>query len=360
MASMIQKLALFMGRSKNSTKAAKPAIATRMFTTAKSSGWRERRATRARRRIPTDQVNTTRPKPTTPIRASKNRNVLCGIPRLNLSGDQSPRYTWCRISRPNPTPRTGLWSQVAVASFQRMRRNAALVSSTPPITLAPEDYFVRKRAEYNALALKGLTGCEVSLLPRLDVDGMARTGVLAKLHAAGYTGGPIVCIHNRAGNPIREWRAASFAAVLDLVGDLVQFVVVIDDGVDLSGPRVELPASMRSTVWKSDLANLKALLSVADVLLCCDSGVMHMGAACGCRVVAIFGPTSLDIFAPHGARHQIVKVDPMPCRPCLDSCIYSRPICMDEIIEGVVSAALRRAIVAGTDGSVWQNSFRSL
>jgi ADP-heptose:LPS heptosyltransferase len=231
---------------------------------------------------------------------------------------------------------------------------------TDPITLAPEDYFVRKRAEYNALALKGLTGCEVSLLPRLDVDGVARTGVLAKLHAAGYTGGPIVCIHNRAGNPIREWRAASFAAVLDLVGDLVQFVVVIDDGVDLSGPRVELPASMRSTVWKSDLANLKALLSVADVLLCCDSGVMHMGAACGCRVVAIFGPTSLDIFAPHGARHQIVKVDPMPCRPCLDSCIYSRPICMDEIIEGVVSAALRRAIVAGTDGSVWQNYFRSL
>jgi hypothetical protein len=39
---------------------------------------------------------------------------------------------------------------------------------------------------------------------------------------------------------------------------------------------------------------------------------------------------------------------------------YSRPICMDEIIEGVVSAALRRAIVACTDGSVWQNSLRSL
>jgi len=111
---------------------------------------------------------------------------------------------------------------------------------------------------------------------------------------------------------------------------------------------------VRSIVWKSSLADLKALLSVADVLLCCDSGVMHMGAACGCRVVAICGPTALDIFAPHGTRHQIVKVDPMSCRPCLDSCIYSRPICMDEIIEGVVSAALRRAIVACTDGSVWQ------
>jgi ADP-heptose:LPS heptosyltransferase len=132
--------------------------------------------------------------------------------------------------------------------------------------------------------------------------------------------------------------------VLDSVRDLVQFAMVIGDGADPRGTRVELPASVRSTVWKSGLSELKALLSVADVLLCCDGGVTHMGAACGCRVVAIFGPGSIDMFAPRGERHQIVKVDPMPCRPCFDSCIYPRPICMDRITASAARAALRRTL----------------
>jgi ADP-heptose:LPS heptosyltransferase len=221
---------------------------------------------------------------------------------------------------------------------------------TDPVALAPDDYYFRSRAEYHALALKELTGREESLLPRLDVDDAARAAALARLRSAGYTGGPIVCVHNGAGNPIREWQPASFAAVLDSVRDLVPFAVVIDDGADRRGPRVELPASMHSTVWRSGLGDLKALLCVADVLFCCDSGVMHMGAACGCRVVAIFGPGSIDIFAPRGERHQLVKVDPMPCRPCFDSCIYPRPICMDGITESAVSAALRRALDAALCG----------
>jgi ADP-heptose:LPS heptosyltransferase len=221
---------------------------------------------------------------------------------------------------------------------------------TNPIALSPADYYLRYRAEYNALALKEFTGREVPALPWFNVDDAARSAALARLRVVGYRGGPIVCVHNGAGSSIREWRPGSFRKVLDSVGDLAQFVVVIDDGDDPRGPRVELSKSGRCTVWKSGLGDLKALLSAADVLLCCDSGVMHMGAACGCQVVAIFGPGSLEIFAPRGDRHEIVKVDPMPCRPCLDSCIYPRPICMDGITENAVSAALRRSLDAVLSG----------
>jgi ADP-heptose:LPS heptosyltransferase len=221
---------------------------------------------------------------------------------------------------------------------------------TDPVALTSEDYYFRYRAEYTALAARQLTGCEVSSQPHLEVDDAARAAALARLRASGYADGPIVCVHNGAGNPIREWRPASFATVLDSVRDLVPFVVVIDDGVDPSGPRLEVPDSVVSTVWKSGLRELKALLSVGDVLLCCDSGVMHMGAACGCRVVAIFGAGSIYMFAPRGERHQIVKVDQMPCRPCFDSCIYPSPICMDGINESAVSAALRRSLDAALSG----------
>ncbi len=215
---------------------------------------------------------------------------------------------------------------------------------TDRIGLTAEDYYLRPRPEYNALALSELTGLEESSLPRLAVSEAARTAALARIGAAGYAGGPVVCVHNGAGNAIREWGAGRFGEVVASVRDLLNFVVVIDDGSGPNGPKVEVPAGIRSMIWKSGLRELKALLSVTDVLLCCDNGVMHMGAACGCRVVAIFGPGSPEIFAPREARHQMVSVDPMPCRPCFDNCIYPRPICMDGITVTQVSGALRRAI----------------
>jgi ADP-heptose:LPS heptosyltransferase len=215
---------------------------------------------------------------------------------------------------------------------------------TDPIALTPADYYLSYRAEYSALALKALTGREAAPLPEFHVEDTARAAALARLRTAGYMGGPIVCIHNGAGNPIREWRPRSFGKVMDSVSDLLQFVVVIDDGTDPDGPHVELSHSVRHAVWKSGLSDLKALFFAADVLLCCDSGVMHVAAACGCRVVAIFGPGSPEVFFPRGDGHEIVKVDPMPCRPCFDSCIFPRPLCMDGITEDAVSVALRRAL----------------
>ena len=219
---------------------------------------------------------------------------------------------------------------------------------TDPVTVAPEDYYRSYRADYSALAIEQLTGRKQESCPRLKVDDAARAAALAKLRAAGYQGGTIVCVHNGAGNPIRQWRASSFVTVLESVRTLSPFVVLIDDGIDACGPRIDRPKSLRSTVWKSDLAGLKALLSVANVLLCCDSGVMHIGAACGCHVAAIFGPTSPQAFFPRGRAHQLIMVEPMDCRPCLDSCIYSRPICMDGITEDAVCKALQRAIVEST------------
>jgi len=215
---------------------------------------------------------------------------------------------------------------------------------TDPLSLNAEDYYLRYRGDYNALAAKELTGREESSLPHLEVNNSLRTWALARIRSAGYRGGPIVCVHTSAGNPIREWPDANFTAVLESVRDLTSFVVFIEDDTAPRGEMVSPPSSVCSSVWKSGLAELKGLLSVADVLLCCDSGVMHIGAACGCTVVAIFGPGSSEIFGPREEHHQIVKVEPMQCRPCFDRCLYSRPICMDRITVAAVSEALRRAI----------------
>jgi len=97
-------------------------------------------------------------------------------------------------------------------------------------------------------------------------------------------------------------------------------------------------------VWRSGLSELKPLLSAGDVVFCTDSGIMHMAAAVGTPVVAVFGPTSVEMFGPAGAMHTVLAAESMPCRPCYDTCIYDRPICYDAITADKAIRALTAVI----------------
>ena len=57
---------------------------------------------------------------------------------------------------------------------------------------------------------------------------------------------------------------------------------------------------------KTDIAELGAVLALADVFITTDCGPMHVAFACGCKkVVGLFGPTEPDTYftpyAPHVA-----------------------------------------------------------
>lgn len=72
------------------------------------------------------------------------------------------------------------------------------------------------------------------------------------------------------------------------------------------------------------LARVAALLSHCAAAVTHDSGVMHMAAARGLRVVALFGSTSPVLgFAPVGAGHKVLGQD-LPCRPCT---VHGREAC---------------------------------
>ena len=226
---------------------------------------------------------------------------------------------------------------------------------TLDLGLTAAAYDARHRSEVGAHALEALTGVRRSNLPRLHVSEAARSKAQAWLRHRGYRGGLVLAIHGGAGHPIRRWGESNFNSVLKALPRAVRFVTVIGECGQDAAPEIEVPASVPSALWESGLADLKALLSLCDVLLCCDSGVMHMGAACGCYVVAIFGPGAIRWFSPAGPGHEVVRVDPMPCRPCLDHCIYPSPICMERVTPQAVSQALHRA-VAALDSPRWQRA----
>lgn len=94
-------------------------------------------------------------------------------------------------------------------------------------------------------------------------------------------------------------------------------------------------------VWVTEpLARAAALLSHAAAAITHDSGLMHMAAARGLRLVALFGSTSPVLgFAPSGPGHRVLGRD-LPCRPCTvhgrEACPLGHFRCMRDLEVGEV------------------------
>jgi len=87
---------------------------------------------------------------------------------------------------------------------------------------------------------------------------------------------------------------------------------------------------------------LPALLSRASLLITNDSGPMHIAAAVGLPVVALFGPTSAVRTGPYGLGHRVLTTE-LSCRPCL-SRTCQNPVqleCLTRISPEHVIAAVR-------------------
>ncbi len=204
---------------------------------------------------------------------------------------------------------------------------------TNDFRITSEQYAKLHRAEAAAVAAQRLTGQQIDPRPRLNVSTERSVAVFNHLKSAGYVGGRLMVVHGGAGSPIRRWGGEKFSAVLARMPLDDSFIVIIDDE---GSEDIKLPPNTLGIRWRSSLADLKALLHHASLFIGCDSGVMHLAAACGCKVVAVFGPGSIKWFRPYGNEHRIVAIHPMPCRPCFDKCIYQMPICMNISADGLI------------------------
>jgi heptosyltransferase-2 len=94
------------------------------------------------------------------------------------------------------------------------------------------------------------------------------------------------------------------------------------------------------------LPRMAALLSHCRAAVTCDSGLMHLAAARGLAVAAMFGSTSPALgFAPAGAGHEVLCRNE-PCQPCTlhgrERCPQGHFRCMMELRPEQVIAALER------------------
>jgi len=120
--------------------------------------------------------------------------------------------------------------------------------------------------------------------------------------------------------PTKRWPAASFAEVADRLQQERCGAVVMIGGPDERADVAAVSGMMKTPAI--DLAGattvglLPALLSRTSLLITNDSGPMHIAAAVGTPVVALFGPTSAVRTGPYGVGHRVLATE-ISCRPCL-------------------------------------------
>ena len=186
-------------------------------------------------------------------------------------------------------------------------------------------------------------------LPRLNLPDDARRRARQLLSGAG-TGSLLVGIQASAGRAIKQWDPARMAEVgARLVRERGATLVLTGAAGDkslLDQVKAALPPDVPSVELsgETDLIVLAAVLEQLALFITCDTGPMHLAAAVGTPIVAIFGPSLPPRYAPLSTRAKIVRID-IWCSPCNrlrrppSRCIGHIPDCLTGIESGAVLEA---------------------
>jgi ADP-heptose:LPS heptosyltransferase len=164
----------------------------------------------------------------------------------------------------------------------------------------------------------------------------------------------IVLVHPGSRSLLRIWPAERFAAVCDRLQDERDAQVVLvggpGDGPLISKIRGLAKSHLLALDKAPSIPGFAALARTCTVLLCHDSGPMHVAAAVGTPVVALYGSQNPVLFRPHGEGHTLL-VPPMPCQACVapGTCVPGdsyRNCCVrhhtvDEVFEAVAKSLSR-------------------
>ncbi len=146
--------------------------------------------------------------------------------------------------------------------------------------------------------------------------------------------------------PTKRWPFESFAEVADRLQHEGYGAVVLiggpDERVAVAAVRGKMKVPAIDLTGATPVGLLPALLRRASLLLTNDSGPMHIAAAVGTPVVALFGPTSALLTGPYGVGHHVLT-GTVACRPCFSrTCRNALPLeCLRAVSPEQVLAAAR-------------------
>jgi ADP-heptose:LPS heptosyltransferase len=180
-------------------------------------------------------------------------------------------------------------------------------------------------------------------LGQFQLTAAEKEGAESILRARGIPlDGYLIGIHSGARIAIRKWGDDRFAKVAqELLKRSDVHVLWFSDPENPS----EVPSAERCHAFSLTFRLFLSVLSRCHLLVCNDSGPMHLANLLAVPVVAVFGSTNPVWFGPRRAEDRIVIRPEFWCRPCFDYCVFDEPHCLRTIAPREVIASVREALL---------------
>jgi heptosyltransferase I len=176
---------------------------------------------------------------------------------------------------------------------------------------------------------------------RLGLDAAADISALIPAE----TGASLVVLHPGARWASKLWPPASWARLAEWLREQGFRVAVTGSRADqelAAGITAQCRVPLINLAGRTSLAQLAAILRTTRMAVTTDTGVMHLAAALGTPVTALFGPTAPWRTGPFGDGHQVVRLG-LPCSPCFKRHCPA-PRCLNELYPEMVRVACEKIL----------------
>ncbi|NLH80041.1 MAG: lipopolysaccharide heptosyltransferase II [Phyllobacteriaceae bacterium] len=178
--------------------------------------------------------------------------------------------------------------------------------------------------------------------PKLAVDPLNRDRLLSthELALDGY----VAFMPGAEYGPAKRWPARHYAALARAFMARGDRVILLGSPKDrpVGAEIADLAPGVIDLTGETRLEDAIDLLSGARLAVSNDSGLMHVAAAVGTAVVAVYGSTSAENTPPLAPRAEIVTLK-LPCSPCHQKvCPLGHLDCLEKLEPALVLAAAAR------------------
>jgi lipopolysaccharide heptosyltransferase II len=141
---------------------------------------------------------------------------------------------------------------------------------------------------------------------------------------------PLILLQPGARWKNKRWPVQHFVELVRTLAEkfpAARFAVLGDQGDRPLGEVISLAAPARSLnlCGATSLPEMIEWVRLGDLLVTNDTGPMHVAAALGKPLVALFGPTEPRRTGPYRQLENVLRLD-LPCSPCLKSvCHFEKP-----------------------------------
>jgi heptosyltransferase-2 len=177
--------------------------------------------------------------------------------------------------------------------------------------------------------------------PRLSADPDDVAAALAKFDLAGRAPAVAFCVGAEFG-PAKRWPAEHFAALARRLLASGREVWVLGGPADapIGGEVAAAAPGAINLAGRTTLSEAIDLLAAAAAVVANDTGLMHVAAALGRPVAALYGSTTPRFSPPLTDRAAILRED-LPCSPCFERvCPLGHFNCLNGLAPERVWAAL--------------------